>query len=352
MTKVYIAWKWLPFYAARSIGRTKSLAKIAELQVFGTPSRRGYKNLDEQAGQKITWLPEGEALTWAKLGVARPDIFITTGWEEKSFLALARDTKRLGGICVCMVDNRWRGDLRQLLGGLYYRLFYRRVFDGAFVPGASARKFVRYLGVPADRIWDGLYGADLDLFRSTSPVEFRPNRIVYIGALIARKGVDVLVAAWRQVVKKHPNWTLAIYGNGHLGDAIQGIQGIEVHSFVAPESLPDILNSARCLVLPSYDDNWGVVVHEAVSCNCAVITSNHVGASVDLVRHDNGRVFKSGDSTSLRVAMEEVIAFDSSALRRLTGVNAELRGRFGVSQWDRSLGQIVRTFSSQVFLQK
>ena len=49
--------------------------------------------------------------------------------------------------------------------------------------------------------------------------------------------------------------------------------------------------SARVAVLPSLEDHWGVVVHEAALCGCALLLSSEVGAAEDLYSRKNGRVF-------------------------------------------------------------
>ena len=38
------------------------------------------------------------------------------------------------------------------------------------------------------------------------------------------------------------------------------------------------MGNSKCLILPSLEENWGVVVHESSCCGCLLILSNKVGA--------------------------------------------------------------------------
>ncbi len=69
---------------------------------------------------------------------------------------------------------------------------------------------------------------------STMHVE-KQKRIIAVGRLSAEKGYDRLLAAWQQVVQKHPDWKLDIFGDGKLHDSLLSmidtlnIRNIELH---------------------------------------------------------------------------------------------------------------------------
>jgi glycosyltransferase involved in cell wall biosynthesis len=58
------------------------------------------------------------------------------------------------------------------------------------------------------------------------------------------------------------------------------------------EELPTIYSRARCLVLPSMVEQWGLVVNEAVAAGLPVLLSDRCGAAADLlVEGENGYSF-------------------------------------------------------------
>jgi glycosyltransferase involved in cell wall biosynthesis len=71
--------------------------------------------------------------------------------------------------------------------------------------------------------------------------------------------------------------------------------------------LVSAFRAADVLVLPSDQENWAVVVQEAMSAGLVVVASNVVGAAHELVADGvNGRIFLRGDCESLRQSIEDV----------------------------------------------
>ena len=58
-----------------------------------------------------------------------------------------------------------------------------------------------------------------------------------------------------------------------------------------PDALAQVYGVSDVFVLPSFEETWGLVVNEAMACGLPVITTDRVGAAVDLVREgENGFV--------------------------------------------------------------
>jgi glycosyltransferase involved in cell wall biosynthesis len=66
--------------------------------------------------------------------------------------------------------------------------------------------------------------------------------------------------------------------------------------------------SADFLILPSYNETWGIVVNEALCFSLPVIVSDQVGAGIDLVfPGENGHIFESGSATELSGLMSKLM---------------------------------------------
>ncbi|MCH8540765.1 MAG: glycosyltransferase family 4 protein [Opitutales bacterium] len=341
---IAIAWKWFPQYAAQVIGQSRILQNASNITLVGTKSARPYKNLEETAGYPIHWIRDEEIPSWQDLGKEIPHLFITCGWAVPGFQALAREVKQNGGVCITTVDNRWRGDLRQFLGAVYYRLKLKRFFDGAWVAGASAERLMKYFGVPKNRIWKGLYGADPEKFSPGPMLSERPKRFLFVGSFLPRKGLTLLAQAWREFSSDFPDWECHLYGNGDPKTDWKDLPRFYTHSFVDPCDLPKLYQSHRCFVLPSNDENWGLVVHEALCSGCGLIVSDRVGSAEDLVTRNNGIIFKSGSASDLLRAMivfAQTYEHQQESLQRDAN---QLRNTFGPQRWNQSLEEILTTF--------
>ena len=161
--KIAIAWSGLPFYAARLI--RAGIEKLREpIYVIGSRPRVPIEGMEKALGQPIHWIDDKQRCSWSLLKIPAPDIFIHTGWNNRGFNDLGREVRQHGGQVVSMIDNCWKNSPRQWVGAIVFRCVYRRWFDAAWVPGRSGEKLCRFLGVPADKIYQNLYGVDSVFF--------------------------------------------------------------------------------------------------------------------------------------------------------------------------------------------
>jgi len=333
--KVSIIWHGLPAYAARLI-RSIACREDIELTLIGsdTPARPAY--LQEIVGQPIHWVgndPTSPLLT--ELAQRPMDLCLTTGWAFapcKRFAAIAK----AGGAKVCsMIDNRWRGDLRQRIGKAYFHLFLRDAFDYAWVPGASASKLCAYLGVPQSRIATGLYGSDSSLFAPPTNVADRPYRIGFVGQHIRRKGLDVLLEAFRRLCASDARYQLHLYGEGELRGMAESTPGVLCHSFSDPEEIAAAMKTFRIFVMPSRDDNWPLALHEAALSGCCLLATRDVGNTPELITAENGIVVCSGDPEALTQGLHTLAQWSDEQRIRAAYVSRQLAEPFGPDRWRR-----------------
>ena len=134
---------------------------------------------------------------------------------------------------------------------------------------------------------------------------------MFVGQLIPRKGIDLLLEAMRIVHLKYPRASLELAGNdssrgGYLRQARHcGIAAVTRFSGPVPAlQVGAVLARCDVLVLPARHDGWGVVVNEAASAGKAIIASDAVGAAHHLVVPEmNGFRFSNGDVEALAQAM-------------------------------------------------
>jgi len=128
----------------------------------------------------------------------------------------------------------------------------------------------------------GFYEAD-------HPLRSNPKRIIQVGSLIRRKGVDLLLAAMVQVCRYKPDAELVLVGAGDHASVRQqakmlGIESsVTVIDFLQPAELIREYQRSDVFVLASRFDTYGVVVHEAAAAGLPLIISKHAGASATLV---------------------------------------------------------------------
>lgn len=333
--RVSIIWHGLPAYAARLMRSIVGRDDV-DLTLIGTDSPARPDYLQEVVGQPIHWVgndPDSQLLD--DLAQRPMDLCLTTGWAFPPCKRFAAIAKGRGATVCSMIDNRWRGDLRQLLGKVYFQAVLRNAFDFAWVPGASAASLCAYLGVPRSRIVTGLYGSDGSLFVPPVDVGSRPHRIGFVGQHIRRKGLDVLLQAFRQFSSTVPGYELHLYGDGELRGMAESIPGVRCHPFSDPEQIAAAMRTFRTFVMPSRDDNWPLALHEAALSGCTLVATSDVGNTPELITEENGVVVKSGDPEALARALGTLAQWGDERCGRAAMVSRRLAEPFGPDRWRR-----------------
>ena len=315
------SWNGLPQYAARQLA-----AAIAEIgqdcPVVGSRAEVPIQGVEAALGRPVNWVEASHRTNWAKLGLPVPKIFFQSGWAYPAFNSLGDEVRAAGGKVCLLMDNNWRGDFRQWLGAPWFRVFQRPKFEAVLVPGKSGRRLARWYGMPDERIFEGMYGADSRLFFNGPPLTERPKRIIFVGQYIERKGCVPLARAFASVAHLLPDWELNMYGSGPLQSAIPSHSQIKVHGFIQPEQLGALYREARIFALPSRSEAWGLVVHEAALSGCQLLLSDAIGAASDFATAQNSRTFRPDDEAGMASALVGLARSDNLVAAQAASVSA------------------------------
>lgn len=204
-------------------------------------------------------------------------------WNYWHFMRIARQLRRRGVYVVSAMDNQWQRSPKQYLGILTSPIYLRPSIDNFLVPGDRQASFARMLGY--EDVLHGYYAADAPSFRNEVPIARRQYSFLFIGRLVPLKNISGLAKAY-QIYRKRVDepWNLKVAGTGPLSAKLGGIPGVQLLGFMQPARLPDVVNSARCLVLPSLLEPWGVVIQEAAAAGLPIIASSRCGAATAYVR--------------------------------------------------------------------
>lgn len=239
-----------------------------------------------------------------------PHLLVVSGWVDKGYLKVCRNMKGKS-LNVLALDNHWLGTPRQWLAVASAKLWIKKHFDQAWVPGEPQSRYARKLGFAQNEITLGFYCADTKLFarhfaQHKDHIGKLPKRFIYIGRYVEFKGIHELWEAFSAFRQKHPEWELICIGTGELFVERATAAGIRHEGFVQPVDLPAYLLEAQAFVLPSHREPWGVVVHEMAAAGFPLICSDAVGAaSAFLEAGKNGFRFEAGNKDELQLCMEQ-----------------------------------------------
>jgi glycosyltransferase involved in cell wall biosynthesis len=206
----------------------------------------------------------------------------------------------------------------------FYGLLLRRRIAGVFTISPLAMAQYRLLGVSADRLFPFGYFVPRDtsaeVVHGESTTVPRPLRIVFVGALIHRKGLDLLLEAARRVRATGLPISVDVYGAGDP-DRYNFDDGSRYLGTIPFGEAQKTIAAYDLLALPSRYDGWGVVVNEAILAGVPVVCSDQVGAGNVAAAWGCGAVFASDDAGSLATLLADLAA-DPGRLERMRAVAA------------------------------
>ncbi len=172
-------------------------------------------------------------------------------------------------------------------------------------------------------------------FRPAFPALKGKIIILFLSRIDAKKGIDILLPAFARLRSRHPQAVLVVAGDGDsalseklknqarelgLGEAILWV------GFLQGEAKREALADADVFVLPSYSENFGVAVVEAMGCGVPVIVSDQVGIHRQIAESAAGLVVECS-VPQLQEALAKAIS-DPIWRRTAAGNALKLAGTF------------------------
>jgi glycosyltransferase involved in cell wall biosynthesis len=265
-----------------------------------------------------TYAYSPRAVPWLKENLARFDVVFVNGVWNYNTLAAHR---ALAGTDIPwaifthgMLDPYFKKQypLKHLKKALYWHTRLSKVFRDAnavlftceeekiLARQSFSRYKVREAVVPY-----GTFGPDCDTVAAREEFlarwpELRGKRLaISLGRIHPKKGTDILIEAFAATLAKDPAWQLVIVGPDKVGwqkelEALAQQLGVSdritwTGSLSGTPKWGAFLAS-EVFVIPSHQENFGIVVAEAMACSLPVIVSNKVNIWREIVAHDAGFV--------------------------------------------------------------
>ena len=174
----------------------------------------------------------------------------------------------------------------------------------------------------AKKVWVIPNGVDLNKFRVMARQEARQQLgldedkryLLYVGRLVAVKGLDLLLDAFAQLTQKWRDVELLLIGDGAEREALKhqatalGIRD-KVH-FVGAQPHERIvlwMNAGDVFCLPSHKEGLPTVLLEALACGTPIVATS-VGGILEIVAEGQvGRLVRSRDPKEMAACIEEVM---------------------------------------------
>jgi glycosyltransferase involved in cell wall biosynthesis len=189
--------------------------------------------------------------------------------------------------------------------------------------------------------------------RNSSAEPYSAPYVLFLGRLHPKKGVEQLIQAFLDVTQEvtFAHWRLLIAGDGEL-PYVQRLRAIVMKSdarqrvrflgWLSGAEKAIALQRADLFALPSYQENFGVAVVEALASGVPVLVSPYVNLADEIARNECGWVADI-DRGALREGLAHVMKHDAERRRRGAAGKELVRSRF---TWPAIAQQLVDLYGS------
>ncbi len=178
----------------------------------------------------------------------------------------------------------------------------------------------------------------------TDEVRSGEFHLLFVGRLVERKGVTLLLSAIAKVRALGSDVRLTVVGDGPLNESLRADAGklaitdvVEFTGFVPEQALTGYFDACDAFVLPAIRDSkgdvegLGVVLLEAMLHDRPVIASDSGGIGDIVVDGETGLLTRSGDVDSLVSAIQRLAADGALRARLVAGARQHVERHFS---WD------------------
>lgn len=278
----------------------------------------GPKDNNYQFGNKSFRIPIQKDLL-KTLRDIQPDVIIGEGFFQWTFYAyLYKLIKKNVKIVVSYERTKHTERNVQLLRTIYRKIVLK--FTHAIVcNGILSKEYIESLGY-GGRVLMGnmsvdVLGINKKTRDSNSQIDNKkPIHFLYLGLLTERKGILQLLEIWKKYENLFPDEIeLTLIGTGNLEQDIERFlqnKQMKTVKMIGPlpyEEVVEYFTKVDILINPTLEDNWSLVVPEAMAAELPIITTIYNGLYPELVKKRNGWVIDILDEHHTLQALQEVI---------------------------------------------
>lgn len=260
-----------------------------------------------------------------KIKETHPDVIITDAFNHWTLPVLWLRTRHNFKHIVCYERTAHTERNAAWLKRLFISSMSHWV-DAVHYNGVLCRDFLLSLGYPENKLKPGNMAVDIENFSRQNSDDINSKGLVirkqykiddrlvflYVGKLIPRKGIAELLHAWKIWNQKNgASAQLLLVGNGSQEEELRhycAINHLQNVIFAGSHDYSDLKNFysiADVFIIPTIEDNWSLVVSEAMASKLPIMISIYNGCYPELVHPENGWLFDPLNQESIISALQD-----------------------------------------------
>ena len=280
-----------------------------------------------------------------------PDVVAICGYERPEMRAALKWCNTNRKVAVLMSESK-RDDAPR---AAWKEAIKKRIvskFDAGLVGGAAHQAYLEALGIPAQRIFMGYDVVDNAGFAARAqqwraqPSPFERPYFLTVNRFIARKNLARVIESWAtyraRAEREFPAmiaWDLVLCGAGEEEAALRaqaaGLDGVHFPGFAQEDEVSRLMAGAGTFVHASLQEQWGLVVNEAMACGLPILLSQTCGCAPELLEDGrNGYGFDPHDAAQLSAQMVKIAhELDEVARAQMGAASREIIARWPAARF-------------------
>ena len=226
--------------------------------------------------------------------------------------------------------------------GAAYTSMFRRAAGLIAVSHAMRAKLIE-MGAPPERVHYNPCGVDCESFAGASPSE-APPLVLAVGRFVEKKGPQLTLTAFAEVLRQYPEARLRMIGDGPLLGECQRLSrrlsishavtflGRQPHQTVAEEMRRARLFAQHSIEAASGDgEGTPVSILEAGASGLPVVSTRHGGIPDVVLGEETGVLIEEGDVTGMARQMLRLLRDPALAARLGGEARRRVRANFSAS---------------------
>jgi glycosyltransferase involved in cell wall biosynthesis len=250
------------------------------------------------------------------LNEVNPDVVAIAGYSEPGMLFTLFWCVWNNKPIILFADSKENDEFRSWWKEKLKSLIVNRC-KAALVAGDIHKQYLTKLGIPSNAIFLGYDVVENQVFhpnkiRHCSSPLTKPYFLA-INRFVTKKNLPLLISSYAKYRQQKGDlaWDLVLSGDGELRPQIEKqineldlTKFVHLPGFLQQEELLPYFAHANCFIHASIQEQWGLVVNEAMAAGLPVIVSHRCGCFEDLVIEGvNGFGFDPEDQEALTQLM-------------------------------------------------
>lgn len=254
----------------------------------------------------------------------RTDIVIIYGYQDPYLFLLGAIMRLMRSKVVSINDSKFDDYDRSIFTD-FLKVLTLLPYTGYLAASDRAASYLRYLGCSNIAVYRCAINIDRvkALSSKAERISFGDRPFIAIARFVPKKNHQAILSSYETYASMTPApRRLVLVGYGQLEDDIRRTISnsptlsslVDIRGYQTADEIPQLLATCVALLLLSNEEQFGIVITEALACGIPVIASPSCGASEMISCFRNGFVVRPEEKDSVAKALAAISSDESSWL--------------------------------------